>query len=199
MVAERGYQRKREECNRERVNSAAPEKEREKRKRERKRKRKQPPNTMSNADESPTLSIPSLAILALFAFLLYRYLLSSNTSSSTSPSSSLSAAEQRRTGLHFTPAQVEQVAQMFPQLGRREIMWDLQRNRGSVQATVERIMGGRGLDVVRFSLSSHCFWFRVWCVRLHCVVFAAVWEMRSAQIMSQYTAADQDKSRYFSG
>lgn len=37
---------------------------------------------------------------------------------------------------------------MFPQVGRREIMWDLQRNGGSVAATTERILGGRGLEVV---------------------------------------------------
>lgn len=37
---------------------------------------------------------------------------------------------------------------MFPQVGRREIIWDLQRNGWSVAATTERILGGRGLDVV---------------------------------------------------
>ncbi|MCJ1314743.1 hypothetical protein MMC15_000055 [Xylographa vitiligo] len=35
---------------------------------------------------------------------------------------------------------------MFPQVGRREIIWDLQRNGGSVAATTERILG-RGLEV----------------------------------------------------
>ncbi|RVX68660.1 hypothetical protein B0A52_07087 [Exophiala mesophila] len=35
---------------------------------------------------------------------------------------------------------------MFPQLSRRDIMWDLHRNRGSVQATTERVLTGRGLD-----------------------------------------------------
>ena len=29
-------------------------------------------------------------------------------------------------------------------------MWDLQRNGGSVAATTERILGGRGLEVVSF-------------------------------------------------
>ncbi|KAK4904604.1 hypothetical protein LTR28_000923 [Elasticomyces elasticus] len=36
---------------------------------------------------------------------------------------------------------------MFPQLDRRSIMWDLHRNGGSVQATIERVLGGRALDV----------------------------------------------------
>ncbi|KAM5435874.1 hypothetical protein MferCBS31731_006132 [Microsporum ferrugineum] len=35
---------------------------------------------------------------------------------------------------------------MFPQLTRRELMWDLQRNGGSVAATTERILTGRGLE-----------------------------------------------------
>lgn len=37
---------------------------------------------------------------------------------------------------------------MFPQVGRREIQWDLQRNGGSPAATTERILSGRGLEVV---------------------------------------------------
>lgn len=51
------------------------------------------------------------------------------------------------------PRLVDQVAQMFPQLGRRDVAWDLQRNGGSVAATTERILGGRGLDVVSAFLS----------------------------------------------
>lgn len=38
---------------------------------------------------------------------------------------------------------------MFPQIGRREIIWDLQRNGGSVAATTERILSRGGLDAVR--------------------------------------------------
>lgn len=41
---------------------------------------------------------------------------------------------------------VEQVAAMFPQLDRRTIAWDLQRNGGNVSATTERVLAGRGLD-----------------------------------------------------
>ena len=43
---------------------------------------------------------------------------------------------------------------MFPQVGRREIIWDLQRNGGSVSATTERILG-RGLDAVSASVSMY--------------------------------------------
>ncbi len=43
---------------------------------------------------------------------------------------------------------MERVQQMFPQVSRRSIMWDLQRNGGNVVATTERILSGRGLEVV---------------------------------------------------
>jgi len=42
---------------------------------------------------------------------------------------------------------VERIQQMFPQVGRRLIMWDLQRNGGNIAATTERILSGRGLEV----------------------------------------------------
>lgn len=95
----------------------------------------------SEAQEEATISYPSIAIVLGLAFLLYRYFASS---SSTSAGSS-----RLRNGMHFTQSQIDQVAGMFPQLSRRDIMWDLQRNRGSVNATVERVLSGRGLDPVR--------------------------------------------------
>ena len=68
----------------------------------------------------------------------------------SSRSSSASAAQRGAGagGRRVDPAQVEQIAQMFPQLNRRDIMWDLQRNGGSMAATTERVLGGRGLEVV---------------------------------------------------
>lgn len=98
--------------------------------------------TMASQDEEATLSIPSLAFVAFLSFFIIRYFMSSR---------SPSAGDQtpRRNGQRFTPAQVEQIVQMFPQLSRRDIMWDLQRNGGSVAATTERILAGRGLDPVR--------------------------------------------------
>ena len=89
-------------------------------------------------DEEATLSLPSLAIVAILGFVIYRYILSSRSAS----------AGSRPNGLRFTAAQVEQISQMFPQLNRRDIMWDLHRNRGSVQATTERILAGRDLESV---------------------------------------------------
>jgi len=46
---------------------------------------------------------------------------------------------------------------MFPQVSRRSIMWDLQRNGGNVVATTERILSGRGLEVVSFEFCWDAF------------------------------------------
>lgn len=102
-------------------------------------------NNMSSAiDEEATISIPSLAFVAVLGYFIYRYFFSAPRGGADGNSSSSS----RNPGLRFTPAQVDQIAQMFPQLSRRDIMWDLHRNRGSVQATTERVLSGRGLEPV---------------------------------------------------
>lgn len=56
-------------------------------------------------------------------------------------------------------ADIERIQQMFPQVPRRSIMWDLQRNGGNVVATTERVLSGRGLEVVSYFviLSRHSF------------------------------------------
>jgi hypothetical protein len=98
----------------------------------------------STADEEATISIPSLAFVAVLGYFIYRYFFAGPRTSAdgSSPSSS------RSNGFRFTPAQVDQIALMFPQLSRRDIMWDLHRNRGSVQATTERVLLGGRLDPV---------------------------------------------------
>ena len=55
---------------------------------------------------------------------------------------------------------MEQVAQMFPQLDRRAIAWDLARNGGSVGATAEKVLGGRTLDDVSAFFFLACLVFR---------------------------------------
>ncbi|KAI1926596.1 hypothetical protein LOZ58_003176 [Ophidiomyces ophidiicola] len=93
------------------------------------------------AEAEPSLNIPSLLTLAVVSFFVIRWFFSrpgdGNGESSGQRSGSRSGVD---------PAQVEQLAQMFPQLNRRDIMWDLQRNGGSVAATTERVLGGRGLE-----------------------------------------------------
>ena len=68
---------------------------------------------------------------------------------------------------------VERIQQMFPQADRRSILWDLQRNGGSIQTTTERILAGR-LDTVstfppRASLKEDALPFRRRLVTLNLV------------------------------
>ncbi|KAF2836166.1 putative AMFR protein [Patellaria atrata CBS 101060] len=86
-----------------------------------------------------SLNIPQLLAVLLITFFAIRWYISPSTTTHSSNSS----ARQRRGP---RPEQIEQIAQMFPQLDRRSIGWDLARNGGNVGATTERILG-RGLDV----------------------------------------------------
>lgn len=99
-------------------------------------------------DEEPSLNIPSLLTLAVVSFFVIRWFLNRDSGSGGNRPGE---ATGRGRGRVVDPAQVEQIAQMFPQLDRRDIMWDLQRNGGSVAATTERILSGRGLEVVSSS------------------------------------------------
>ncbi|KAF7712401.1 Ubiquitin system component Cue domain-containing protein [Penicillium ucsense] len=90
-------------------------------------------------DDEPSLNIPSLLTLAVVSFFVLRWFLNRDDSPP-------SGGRPRGRGNAVDPAQVEQIIQMFPQLSVREIMWDLQRNGGSVAATTERILTGRGLE-----------------------------------------------------
>ena len=105
---------------------------------------------MSDSSQQ-TLNIPGLLVVALFSFLAIRWYLSSSGSATTATRSGSRNAASR-----INPAHVDQLLQMFPQLSRREIMWDLQRNGGNIAATTERVLGGRGLDqVCRHRFRSH--------------------------------------------
>lgn len=92
-------------------------------------------------DDEPSLNIPSLLTLAVVSYFVLRWFFNRDEGSS--------GGRPRGRGNVVDPAQVEQIAQMFPQLSTRDIMWDLQRNGGSVAATTERILAGRGLETVR--------------------------------------------------
>ncbi|KAJ5758734.1 Ubiquitin system component Cue [Penicillium odoratum] len=89
-------------------------------------------------DDEPSLNIPSLLTLAVVSYFVIRWFFNRDEGSS--------GGRPRGRGNVVDPAQVEQIAQMFPQLSTRDIMWDLQRNGGSVAATTERILAGRGLE-----------------------------------------------------
>ncbi|KAF1353842.1 hypothetical protein BDV97DRAFT_396647 [Delphinella strobiligena] len=89
------------------------------------------------ADQT-SINFGQIFAVAVIGYLVFRWF--------TSPNSPSTQSSSRNAGRQVNAAHVEQVAQMFPQLDRRNIMWDLQRNGGSVQATTERILMGRGLD-----------------------------------------------------
>lgn len=95
-------------------------------------------------DDEPSVNIPSLLTLAVVSFFVLRWFFNRDESPS--------AGRPRGRGNVVDPAQVEQISQMFPQLSTREIIWDLQRNGGSVAATTERILSGRGLETVCIAL-----------------------------------------------
>lgn len=101
-----------------------------------------------------TLNVPSLLLVFVLLFLTLRYFFfnrqGESPGSSSSSSSLLRGGGGGGGGGGPDPAQVDQIESMFPQFSRREIMWDLQRNGGSMPATTERILAGRGLDAVCF-------------------------------------------------
>jgi hypothetical protein len=103
-----------------------------------------------------TVNIPQLLAIAVVGFLALRWFFYNSGSSSSSASGS-TAAQAHNRSRRVDERHVDQILQMFPQLGRREVVWDLMRNGGSVAATSERILTGRALDLV----SPFSFFFRV--------------------------------------
>ncbi len=97
-----------------------------------------------------SLNIPQLLVFlvltALFVRGVYKWLSGGNGEDSTSSTArGANAAAARR---RVDERQIEQVRAMLPQYSRREIYWDLMRNGGRVEATLERVLSGRGLDAV---------------------------------------------------
>jgi coupling of ubiquitin conjugation to ER degradation protein 1 len=88
-----------------------------------------------------TLNIPQLIVFIIVSVLAIRWYLAKPAAAGTRPATANRA-------VRINPAHIDQIASMFPQLNRREIAWDLQRNGGIVAATTERVLSGRGLDAV---------------------------------------------------
>lgn len=101
------------------------------------------------AESEPSINIPSLLTFAVVSFFVFRWFFSSRSASQDDSN----AHGGRNRAQTVDPAQLDHLAQMFPQLTRRELMWDLQRNGGSVAATTERILTGRGLETVSWNQS----------------------------------------------
>lgn len=89
-----------------------------------------------------SINIPQVIVFAVVAFLVYRWYSSKPAANGTRPVASRS--------VRINPAQIDTIAQMFPQLSRRDIAWDLQRNGGNAAATTERVLSGRSLESVSF-------------------------------------------------
>ncbi|KAJ5124027.1 uncharacterized protein N7515_007852 [Penicillium bovifimosum] len=77
-------------------------------------------------EEEHSLNIPSLLTLAVVSYFVLRWFFKRDDGSA-------GGGRGRGRGNAVDPAQVEQIAQMFPQLSTRDIMWDLQRNGGVLQ------------------------------------------------------------------
>ncbi|PVI06248.1 hypothetical protein DM02DRAFT_514783 [Periconia macrospinosa] len=90
-----------------------------------------------------TLNIPQILVFIVVTVLAVRWFFSK---SSTDSNSSNSSTRPTRTSPRINAAQIEQIAQMFPQLERRSIAWELFRNGGNVQAVTEKVLSGRGLE-----------------------------------------------------
>jgi len=87
--------------------------------------------------ESEQISLPSLLLIVVLGGLIVRYLFFSPASANTNTPRDAAAAARQREAL------VERLQQMFPQVDRRTILWDLQRNGNSIAATSDRILAGR--------------------------------------------------------
>jgi coupling of ubiquitin conjugation to ER degradation protein 1 len=88
-----------------------------------------------------SINIPQVLVFLVVSFLAVRWYFSK-------PSAAGTRAAPHQSTARINTAHVDQIAQMFPQLSRRDIMWDLQRNGSNVAATTERALSGRGLDAV---------------------------------------------------
>ncbi|KAH9908790.1 hypothetical protein F4778DRAFT_364764 [Xylariomycetidae sp. FL2044] len=86
------------------------------------------------ADEQ--VSLTSLVLVVVIGGLIIRYLFFAPATPARPPRDAQSAQRARE-------AAVERIQQMFPQVDRRTILWDLQRHGGNITATTERILAGR--------------------------------------------------------
>ncbi|OTB08099.1 hypothetical protein M426DRAFT_317205 [Hypoxylon sp. CI-4A] len=87
------------------------------------------------ADEQ--VSLTSLILIVVLGGLAIRYLFFTPAAQSPRPQRDVQSASRAR------EAAVERIQQMFPQVDRRTILWDLHRNGGNIAATTERILAGR--------------------------------------------------------
>ncbi|KAK4463704.1 hypothetical protein QBC42DRAFT_198384 [Cladorrhinum samala] len=96
------------------------------------------------AEEEQQIHLPSLVIILVLSGLIFRYLFFS-----PSPNSANNNAARGRQAadpaaiMRSREQAVERIQQMFPQVDRRTILWDLQRTGGNIAVTTERVLQGR--------------------------------------------------------
>lgn len=98
--------------------------------------------------EAQTISLPQILVFLVVGLLIVRWFFSSNTPAAPGTRNGAPAH-----GSRVNPAHVEQLMAMFPQLDRRTVIWELQRNGGSVNRIAETVLGGGRLSVVS---EGHC-------------------------------------------
>ena len=97
---------------------------------------------MSSSEQA--INLPQLVVLTLIGFLALRWYFSSGTPNAPGAQGHGASGSANR----INPAHVEQVLQMFPQLDRRTVMWELQRSGGNVAIVTEKVLSGRTLERV---------------------------------------------------
>ncbi|QDS67560.1 hypothetical protein FKW77_003192 [Venturia effusa] len=92
--------------------------------------------------EAQTISLPQILVFLVVGLLILRWFFASSTSAASGARNSPTAH-----GSRVNPAHVEQLMAMFPQLERRTVIWELQRNGGNVNRIAETVLGGGRLSI----------------------------------------------------
>ncbi|KAJ9145148.1 hypothetical protein NKR19_g6178 [Coniochaeta hoffmannii] len=91
---------------------------------------------MANSEQ---VNVPSLLVILALSGLIVRYLFFSTPASSRAQQ----LASRESSTARNREAAVVQLQQMFPQVDRRTLLWDLQRTGGNIAATTDRVLAGR--------------------------------------------------------
>ncbi|KAE9961475.1 hypothetical protein BLS_002006 [Venturia inaequalis] len=92
--------------------------------------------------EAQTISLPQILVFLVVGLLIIRWFFASGTPTSSGAQNGATAH-----GSRVNPAHVEQLLAMFPQLDRRTVIWELQKNGGNVNRIAETVLGGGRLSI----------------------------------------------------
>lgn len=99
--------------------------------------------------EAQTISLPQILVILVVGFLIARWIFASSAPAAPGTRNIATAH-----GSRVNPAHVEQLMSMFPQLERRTVIWELQRNGGNVNRIAETVLGGGRLSVVSTTMQA---------------------------------------------